>query len=161
DARVQQASWESARTWLEARRSDVASCREGLRRLADSALHADARLGGLPDDLARLERLLAAVDVSLAPKAGLETLLAAVVDAEQRVAAAGAVAGAARFCRAGLDDLTAAAAYLLDPALAIPGEPRYEGLRTAREEALALAAQALPLAAEDRAGDALTAAEQF
>jgi Family of unknown function (DUF6079) len=161
DARVQQASWESARAWLEARRDDVAACRDGLRRLADSPLHADAQLGGLPDDLDRLERLLAGTDLAAPPREGLETLLGVVGEPAELVAAVGRVAAAARFCRTGLGALAAASAYLLDPALVVPDMTRYEGLRVTREDALRLAARALPLAAEDRASEAAEAADQF
>ncbi|HXM58681.1 MAG TPA: DUF6079 family protein, partial [Candidatus Dormibacteraeota bacterium] len=160
DARVQQASWEQARAWLEARRADTTQVREEMRQLATSALHADARLGGVPDDLEAVERVLAAVDVREAPREGLERLLAALDPAEPVLAASARLAAAAAFCRSDLGALAAATAYLLDPALAIPESAEYAALREAREEALELAARALPLAVEGRGREALDAAER-
>jgi hypothetical protein len=54
----------------------------------------------------------------------------------------------------------ATVAYLRDPALRIPDGAAYDGVRDARDEALGLAASALPLAAEGRASAALDAAER-
>jgi Family of unknown function (DUF6079) len=157
DARLQGASWERARAWLEARREDVAAAREGVRRLAASPLHADAELSGLPEDLDLLDRLLAVADPAAAPRAGLEALLGLVDPPEPALAAAARTAAAAAFCRAGLEAVTAGTAYLLDPALVIPDGAYYAALGEAREEALRLAARALPLAVEGRADDVLDA----
>jgi hypothetical protein len=161
DARVQQTSWEYARAWLEARREDVAQVREGIRRLAESPLHADLQLGGLPDDLVRLEKVLAAVDLQAAPREGLERLLLVVEEPDELLATVGRGAAAARFCRVDLETYARAVGYLLDPDLAIPEGPAYEGLRADRDESLALAAQVLPLAAEDAARTVLEACDQF
>ncbi|HSR23739.1 MAG TPA: DUF6079 family protein, partial [Candidatus Eisenbacteria bacterium] len=95
DARVQQASWERARGWLESRREDAARVREGVRQLAASPLLADAELGGLPEDLDRLERLLGAVDVEAPPREGLEALLSALEPLEPPLAAGARAAAAA------------------------------------------------------------------
>ncbi|HEY7199227.1 MAG TPA: hypothetical protein VIC57_03395, partial [Candidatus Dormibacteraeota bacterium] len=160
DARVQQAAWEHARAWLEARREDAACVRDGVRRLAGSALHADAELGGLPEDLDRVERLLAASDPQAPPRAGLEALVAALDPPEPALEAGARVAAAAGFCRDGLAAVAGATAYLLDPALAIPDGPFYEALREARDEALRMAAAALPLAVEGRGRDVLDAADR-
>jgi hypothetical protein len=161
DARVQQTSWEYGRTWLDGRREEAAVVREAIRGLAASPLHADAELGDLPADLDRVERLVEAVDVQAAPREGLERLLGAAVGPEELLASAGRVAAVARFCRAQLGALTAATAYLGDPALAIPDDVAYAGLREARDEARRLAACVLLLAAEDRAGEALESADRF
>ncbi|MBO0708873.1 MAG: hypothetical protein J2P44_10960, partial [Candidatus Dormibacteraeota bacterium] len=157
DARMQQASWQHACTWLEGRREDVATVRDGVRRLGESPLHGDVQLGSLPDDLTQLEALLACVDRGATPRLGLEQLLVAVDVPEELLARAARVAGAARFCRADLQEYMAACGYLLDPSLTIPdGE-----LVAEHRSALALAARVLPLAAEDGAGAALEAYSRF
>jgi Family of unknown function (DUF6079) len=160
DSRLQQASWEHARAWLESRREDAAQVREGMRRLAASPMHADAELGTVPEDLGLLERLLGAVDVQAPPREGLEALLTALEPPEPALAVSARTAAAARFCRDELGAVAAATAYLLDPALAIPESAMYAALREAREEALGLAARALPLAAEERGRDVLEALER-
>jgi hypothetical protein len=160
DARVQQACWDHARAWLEARRDEAARLRDGMGQLAGSALHADAQVGGLPEDLGRVEGLLAAVDLRATPDRGLAALAAAVEEPPALLGSGHRVAAAARFCAAGLGPLMGAVAYLRDPALRIPDGPAYDGVREAREEALVLAAGALPLAAEDRGSEAVDAAER-
>jgi Family of unknown function (DUF6079) len=160
DARLQQASWDQARAWLEARRDEAERLRDGMARLAGSALHAEAQLGGLPEDLAAVERLLAAVDLHAPPQRGLAALLTAVEEPAPLLASALRVAAAARFCGAELVPLMGTVAYLRDPALRIPDGAGYDGVREARDEALGLAVRALPLAAEERGSDALDAAER-
>ena len=160
DARMQQASWEQARAWLEMRREEAAHLREGMRRLSASPLHADAQLDGLPDDLDRVERLLAAADTQAPPREGLEALLTAVEDPAALLRAGARLAAAATFCRSELGGLMDTVAYLLDPVLRIPDGAHYEALREAREEALRLAAQALPLAVEERGSEAVDAAQR-
>ncbi|HYW25088.1 MAG TPA: DUF6079 family protein, partial [Terriglobales bacterium] len=160
DARVQQACWDHTRAWLEARRDEVARLREGMGQLAGSALHADAQLGRLPEDLGRVERLLAAIDLQAPPHRGLSCLVAAVEQPPALLDAGLRVAAAARFCAAELGPLMVTVAYLRDPALRIPDGPAYDAVREARDEALAAAARALPLAAEERASEALDAAER-
>jgi Family of unknown function (DUF6079) len=161
DARVQQASWEYARAWLEARREETAQARDGIRLLAESPLHAGLELDALPEELDRLDALLAGVDLQAGPREGLEQLLQHVGVPDDLLAAARRVASAARFCRADLGAYAAAVGYLLDPALSIPETPAYEGLRADREEALARAGEVLALAAEDDARRALESCDHF
>ncbi len=161
DARVQQASWEHARAWIEARREDLAQVRDGLRRLAESSLSGGLERGELPDDIERLERLFAAVNTGAAPRPGLEQFLSAVEVPDELLAGAGRVAAAARFCRVELDSFLATARYLTDPALAVPDAPAYQGLRSDLVEALELASRVLPHAARDEAETVLEACEQF
>jgi hypothetical protein len=160
DARVQQARWDDARAWLEMRRDEAARLRAGMAQLAGSALHADAQVGGLPDDLGRLERLLAAVDLQAPPHRGLAALVTAAEDPPALLGSCLRLAAAAGFCTTDLGSLMASVAYLRDPALRIPESTAYDGVRDARAEALDLAARALPLAAESRGADALDAAER-
>src|SRR5215472_115041 len=160
DARVQQARWDDARAWLDARREEAARLRAGMAQLAGSPFHADAQVGGLPDDLGRFERLLAAVDVQAPPHRGLAALVTAAEDPPALLDSCLRVASAARFCGAELGSLMAVVAYLRDPALRIPDGAEYDGVREAREEALVLATRALPLAAEERGSDAPDAAER-
>jgi hypothetical protein len=157
DARVQQASWQYACAWLEGRREDVASVREGIRRLGESPQHGDVELGSLPEDLARLEELLEAVDLGAAPRLGLEQLLRATAEPDDLLTSATRVAGTARFCRTDLGTYMAAVGYLLDPSSTLPDED----LAAERQQALTLAALVLPLAAEDRAAAALEACDRF
>ena len=160
DAQVQQAGWDRARVWLEARRDEAARLRDGMERLAGSALHADAQLGGLPEDLGRVERLLGQTDPQAPPRRGLEALVTAAGEPAALLEAARRVAAASRFCATGLAPLMGTVAYLRDPALRIPDVDAYDGVREARGEALGLAARALPLAAEERGPDVLDAAER-
>src|SRR5206468_3784608 len=67
---------------------------------------------------------------------------------------------AAASCRDGLGAVAGATAYLRDPALAIPDGPFHEALREARDEALRLAAGALPLAVAGRGSEVLDAADR-
>jgi Family of unknown function (DUF6079) len=160
DAQLQQASWDRARAWLEARRDEAARVREGMAQLAGSALHADAQLGDLPADLGRVERLLAAADLRAPPGRGLAALVEAAGEPAALLESARRVASAARFCGTELGPLTGSVAYLRDPALRIPDSALYDGVREAVDEALALSARALPLAAEGRGSEALDAAER-
>jgi Family of unknown function (DUF6079) len=161
DARVQQASWEYARAWLEARREEAAQVREGIRLLAESPLHGGLELDALPEDLDRLEAVLAGVDQQAGPRDGLEELLQQVGVPDDLLAAARRVASAARFCRADLGPYAAAVGYLLDPGLSIPETPAYEGLHADHEEAVARAGEVLALAAEDDARRALESCDHF
>ena len=160
DAQVQQAGWDRARAWLEARRDEAARLRDGMERLAGSALHADAQLGGLAEDLGRVERLLSQTDLQAHPQRGLEALVTAAGEPGALLEAARRVAAASRFCAAELAPLMGTVAYLRDPALRIPDVDAYDGVREARDEALGLAARALPLAAEERGAEVRDAAER-
>jgi hypothetical protein len=100
------------------------------------------------------------VDLQAPPQRGLAALVTAAGEPAALLESAGRAAAAARFCAAELGPLMGSVAYLRDPALRIPDDAFYDAVREARDEGLALAGRALPLAAEGRGTDALDAVER-
>jgi hypothetical protein len=161
NASVQQAVWEKARTWLEARREDAAQVRHGLAALADNPVLAEVAADGAAADLAAVTAVLDACDggPDPGPVPGLRRLVSAVGDTDTLLAAAGRLAAVARFFRQEVGKVEQAAAYVTHPQLDLPaGDARLGALAA---EARSLLGDVLALAAADRVGDLVAADREF
>jgi hypothetical protein len=161
NARLQQSCWEHARAWLEARAEDAAQARELLARLAESPALADADPGAAAADLELLSAVVRAGEPQAQPREGLERLLDAIGEPEELRAAVGRAAALARFARSELAGFVAAVEYVAHPDLVVPETDEHARLAALRADTLGLARQVVPLAADDRAREALAALQQF
>ncbi|MGH9114783.1 MAG: DUF6079 family protein, partial [Acidimicrobiales bacterium] len=158
-ASTQRHAWQYAQAWIEARRDDLSQVQAGVQALQGVPFVRSDDEGAILAASGTVAALLESVAGAGSPAAGLRGIAGAVADPEAMVAASSRLAAVARFLREDLRLVEESAAYLGHPDLRTPAEDGRLG--SLLEGARSLVADALRLAAEDRARELFLAISDF